>query len=360
MSPLFLGLLLLLQNGSAAGQIRATGGESVAGIRVAAVVGNSEVKSIATTDGMGRYRLENIPPGRYYIQAGLIDGPSYFPGVASMTAAASILISAGTAVEGLDFTVVPPQGVKISGRLPVVNGRPVSISMRSRNRPLGLSPEIRDGGTFEFSRVPPGEYQLSGSGVPMLTVVVSDKDVAVGIVPGTGVKVSGVVGLGPNSPRVPNQKVALQGSTAWVQAEAGIDASGRFEFPGVPEGIYTLKTVPGFASSLKTISVGNTDIAGLVLPAAIEVTGLVLMEGEAPLMIVAKGTDEKVFSTAVKRDGTFRLPIAEGEYQLSISRLPAGATLKSMTYGTTDLLKEPLKLDGQSPPQQIRVSMETK
>jgi hypothetical protein len=375
MSRLLLGLLFLLQtpvaqqaeNGSAAGQIRTLNGESMANIRVAAIAipapnapaGNLEMRSLAITDSAGRYRLQNIPPGRYYIQAGLIDAPSYFPGVTSINAAASILISAGTAVEGLDFTVVQPQGVKVSGRIPIVNGQPVSISMRSRSRPLGLSPETRTDGTFEFLRVPPGEYQLSGVGVPTLTVVVSDKDVVVGIVPGTGVKLSGVVGLGANSPRVPNQKVALQGSTAWVQDEAAIDASGRFEFPGIPNGAYTLRIVPGFASAVATIMVGNTDIAGLVLPAPTEITGVVVMEAEASLMIVAKGTDDKAFSTAVKRDGTFRLPIAEGEYQLSTSKLPAGLALKSMTYGTTDLLNEPLKLDGQSAPQQIRVMLGT-
>ena len=36
--------------------------------------------SLAETDSTGRYQLENVPPGRYYITAGRLDVLTYYPG----------------------------------------------------------------------------------------------------------------------------------------------------------------------------------------------------------------------------------------------------------------------------------------
>src|SRR5688572_29224366 len=40
--------------------------------------------SFAQTDEAGGYRLNGIPPGRYYIEAGLLDLPTYYPGAAEL------------------------------------------------------------------------------------------------------------------------------------------------------------------------------------------------------------------------------------------------------------------------------------
>src|SRR5262245_54736890 len=77
------------QTGTATGVIRSTSGALASGVRVAAQaltdstagIGEGALVSLTQTDSQGRYKLEGIPPGRYYIQAGLVDFPTYFPGV---------------------------------------------------------------------------------------------------------------------------------------------------------------------------------------------------------------------------------------------------------------------------------------
>ena len=77
------------QKGTIVGQIQLSDGRPVPGVRVAAIpvpeanarTGTSVFESIGQTDATGAYRLENVTPGRYYITAGLVDEPTYFPGV---------------------------------------------------------------------------------------------------------------------------------------------------------------------------------------------------------------------------------------------------------------------------------------
>src|SRR5262245_21435621 len=91
-----------LANGVVTGQLRGASGAPGTGVRVAARAvshsnsrGAGAVVSLAETDSNGRFRLENLPPGRYYIQAGFIDGPSYSPGVSAVGSATSILVTPG-------------------------------------------------------------------------------------------------------------------------------------------------------------------------------------------------------------------------------------------------------------------------
>src|SRR3982751_2070266 len=54
-----------------------------------------ETVSFAQTDATGRYRLENVPPGRYIISAGIVESPSYYPGVAERSHALAVTLTAG-------------------------------------------------------------------------------------------------------------------------------------------------------------------------------------------------------------------------------------------------------------------------
>ena len=75
------------ESGTITGVLRNAAGMPAAGVRVGAVqqpesvsdlAGATAMVSIAETDETGRYRLENVPPGRYYIAAGRVDFPSFF------------------------------------------------------------------------------------------------------------------------------------------------------------------------------------------------------------------------------------------------------------------------------------------
>jgi hypothetical protein len=62
-------------------------------------------------------------------------------------------------------------------------------------------------------------------------------------------------------------------------------------------------------------------------------------------------------ATAVRSDGEFRLPLVEGEYRISLGSLPAGISVMSIAYGSSDLLNLPLKLDGTEAAREVRVTI---
>jgi hypothetical protein len=368
------------QTGAVTGILRSTTGEPAPGVRVAATAlpdpatgtGEGTLVSQTQTDRTGRYRLDNILPGRYYIQAGLVDFPTYYPGVAATAGAKSLLIGAGAVLESIDFTLSRAPGVRVSGRVPLSAGR---ISLTSMSGGAGgfraTTSQVRADGTFEFLRVPPGNYTISAlpnNGLlPNLPVVVSDKDIDVGLPPGPGVKVSGVVGLGSQSPRPAGQKVVLTGASAWAQIEAAIDAGGKFEIATVPPGSYTVRTLPGNSAPSATVVVGDREVAGVRVPAYAELIGHVgfqdgrkLPAFSTALTIEAKPPQGISLATLVRADGTFRFPLAEGEYRISFGKLPTGLSVKSITYGAVDLLIEPLKLDGEFAVREFRITLETK
>ena len=79
--------------GSVTGQLLQKEGLTIAAVRISAmavpeanvaVSATSTLVSLTVTDNAGRYRLDNVPPGRYYIIAGLLDSPTYYPGVSTM------------------------------------------------------------------------------------------------------------------------------------------------------------------------------------------------------------------------------------------------------------------------------------
>src|SRR5262245_39327343 len=122
MHALFLSLWLSIQgipipasqSGSIAGVLRDSSGKTLTGVRVAAVAvpesktdttNGTAMVSISETDADGRYRLENIPPGRYYIAAGRVDLPTYYPGTQEMRTGTIIAIAAGSHSAGMDFTL---------------------------------------------------------------------------------------------------------------------------------------------------------------------------------------------------------------------------------------------------------------
>jgi hypothetical protein len=372
------------ENGVVTGQLRAPNGTAAVGVRVAALAvpddGNAQgagaMVSLAETDSAGQYRLENIPPGRYYIQAGFIAAPSYYPGVSTTAGATNIMIAAGETRAGIDFTMSRSAGVRVSGRLPLtvnVTPRP-SIRLIGGSMPIAgpNAPQtIGADGYFEFNRVAPGNYTLSvlpsTSLLPNLPIIVADKDVEIGLPVGPGVKVSGVVGLGPNSPRPANQRVVLTGSSAWAQVEAKVSAGGGFEFASVPPGSYSVRTIPGSSMEVTKLAVADREIGGLVFPALVELAGRVTVDGggaippsNMALMIEANRSNGTSVATAAGSDGSFRFPLSEGEYRIAVGRLPAGVSVKSLSYGPLDLLANSLKLDGTAAPLEIRLTLERK
>src|SRR5688572_29998661 len=71
-------LLAQAAGGIVSGIVRDAAGNPVTGIRVALMTEPNVLANIGKTEASGYYRLENIPPGRYYVVAGRVDTPTYY------------------------------------------------------------------------------------------------------------------------------------------------------------------------------------------------------------------------------------------------------------------------------------------
>jgi len=126
-----------IQAGSITGTVRSASGSLVPGVRVTALRSDSTdaalraMASLTETDATGRYRLENIPPGNYYITAGRIDLPTYYPGTLEMTKGSVVSITSAANVSGIDFvlreTSTPLPSTAIQGGSERIRLRRVSI-----------------------------------------------------------------------------------------------------------------------------------------------------------------------------------------------------------------------------------------
>src|SRR5581483_9805949 len=141
MFKLLLWLFAILQTpglsqagrGVVTGQIRDTGGQPLAAVSVLAVMGSytdgrtsiiplavSVSGTMAKTDANGNYRLENVPPGRFYILAqpvGHSNGevPTLYPGVTNLEDARTVDVGAGSNAGGIDFSIQRSHLVSVSG-----------------------------------------------------------------------------------------------------------------------------------------------------------------------------------------------------------------------------------------------------
>jgi hypothetical protein len=129
-------------SGSVSGIVRTSIGTPAVGVRVSAMVppeANTDVASaasfaaLAQTDEEGRYRLEGIPSGRYYIVAGRVDLPTYFPGTSNLANARTFSIGPGGAVSGIDFVLMDTSVRTISTndiRLQLQSAMPIPVQVR--------------------------------------------------------------------------------------------------------------------------------------------------------------------------------------------------------------------------------------
>jgi hypothetical protein len=146
-------------SGAVSGVLRTVAGFPAEGIRVAAAAAGDpadptpggKLMSLAETDKDGRYRLENIPAGRYYITAGRIDLPTYFPGTLDVTGGRIVIINAGSDISGFDFVLkdesrgrvtiafsTGPPGVTLPVQIGMEDGGKVPLSVGSTYPELRL------------------------------------------------------------------------------------------------------------------------------------------------------------------------------------------------------------------------------
>jgi hypothetical protein len=302
------------QFGSVSGQIRSVDGSPADAIRVAAMAvdetggvspGGSTLASLSQTDAEGRYRLENVPPGRYLILAGFLNSPNFFPGVRTPAEARSITVAAGSVLNDLDFTLARPTGVRVRGSVKnIPNSVPqgllrAALTLISGPGAPAIEVALAADATFEFPRVSPGSYtlQLFPTELPRLYVEVGERDY-------NGLELTANPMLFGRVTVEDRQPLPLQGAAV----AAGI---------ADPPAMFRLQ-----ASKLNAFA--------------------------------------NVGTATVRRDGLFVLSVPSlGEYRVNTTLLPFGYHVKSMTYGAVDLLQGPINIDSSSAANELQVVLTT-
>jgi hypothetical protein len=416
MVSLFLSLLLVAQGtpgstqqaGTVTGVLKSSDGKPLPGIRMAAVakpeslvdaLSGAAMSSIAETDSEGRYKLENIPPGRYYIAAGRLDLQTYYPGTPDISIAKEVAVTAGTTTSDVDFEIndasfgraerpVPriaslPIRVIVEGGAPLpvsgsgtitalafkTNGSPRSVALTAVGIPLpgpatasysvtveGLpetyvvqsmmygSTDVMNK-TFQVTPAnipPPGLTSLQAGRLDTLSIVLARTTPK----KTTGVRVSGRVrNIGPRI-------VYLSGIPGDYYAD------GTFEVHGVPPGLHVvgtlgspigarLQTANSTLAQAASVVVGTENLDGLVLVEAVMVPASVYERSEprpagnrppgpVPLARLAGKIIEEVSRLSI-REGKVVLKLGQGVAMSMPISAEGGFEFPSLLPGTYEL-----------------------
>ena len=156
-------------NGSISGTLKLPDGLPAAGIRVAVMAvpetplpANDTVTLVrlAESDTNGRYRLENIPAGRYYLTAGLLSELTYYPEGFDQTKARVIVITPDARLSGYDF-IPGAFPITVKGRVVLDPSSATPVQKMELSGPQRVTVGIRSDGSFEIARLVPGEYTIS-------------------------------------------------------------------------------------------------------------------------------------------------------------------------------------------------------
>ena len=301
--------------------------------------------SVALTNAEGRYQLANVPPGRYFIVAGVTGQATYYPATTNIDAATAVVVESGSTVDNLNFRLLTSPGSRVRGRVTPAPAAGVAEKAVLSGVNLGelLEAPVRSDGTFEFGRIPRGNYLLSlypaFPGLASLRFGVADQDVAgLEFVRPPVHSVTGriVVQNGP----LPRSFLAFSTPQDFVGGTINPDgtftatlhaARHHVELGGLPVG-YAIESVRLGSANVLTdgFVVGNADVSGLVITvktprelpalrgrvtaapgslgsARVEITGPVIGTLEAP----------------IKADGSFEFAaLPKGLYRLRVPQLP--------------------------------------
>jgi hypothetical protein len=116
-----------LQTGTVTGRLLNPDGSPATKIRVSAmsipasrnvVDDTPTLMTLTETDNSGRYRLTDVPVGRYYIVAGFVDSPTYYPQGTGPGGATPVNVTSSATVALNDFRIERPStGITVSGRV---------------------------------------------------------------------------------------------------------------------------------------------------------------------------------------------------------------------------------------------------
>jgi hypothetical protein len=287
--------------GVVTGFVRQPDGGPAVGARVAAMTAEgdrsaadvSRTVAMAVTDAEGRYRLIDVPLGRYHIAAGRLEASTYYPGTLDIDSAALVEIRAGSFLqERISFTAQARSlAFRLSGS--VTLGK-LDAETRSREA------RATDPAATELTRI---TVQLFGPG--------------------------------------------------GIRVEAPVSADGKFEFAALPAGAYTASTYPHpFVWSARPIVIEGADLTGveLTVPPTVQRTGRVTVVGGGPvpwfqiLLEGPSGVGTAMVGTLSDTEGRFGVSLPLGSHKITVTGIPESYRVESLTHGGTDLLQKPLEV----------------
>ena len=318
------------------------------------------VSKVFDIDTGGAFEFTNVRPGSYEIVVG--------PRV-SMEPVKVVVTDKD--VSGV--RVVVPDRVILSGTVMMDASGPsprFQLSFTRMDGPAPSGPVSVTAATTFTAALSPGQYRVTTDGLPnsftLKSVTLDTTDVLaqpmkltsgdspslsvmLGVAaPAPWVKVTGRI-VGGNAGPVPPGSVSMVGPAILETLTAPVQSDGSFEFPKVLPGIYDVRTLPvTVLSAGSTLTVGPTDVTNFQLrtPQPREIKGRILIQGDVPMPRLAFSVGGATVPANPQPGGSFTIALPEGERQISIvpTSVPAGYTLTSFTYGTTDLLKNPLRV----------------
>lgn len=359
----------------------------------------------ATSDTSGKFRIEGVEPGDYYLKvkrAGYVEetykptGPGALEGRLHLTS--------GQEVHDVEFRLVPQAAV--SGKVVDEDGDPVGDAMVTASK-LNYSTgrrmllpadtgQTNDRGEFRLGKLPPGHYYLVADIMAMNPMAVTppppkDGSPETGYVstffPGATdvqqaesvdvkagsdtpgfvihvqksrvVRVKGSLIGADGKPLKQAQVMLMSGARPGSMRMAQVDADGKFEIANVTPGTYTAMTVQLFGGSpnmtMQTLVVPNENLSDVKLGTAPEASmqGKITVAGDSKValkgIMVFLGGDEDGLelpaSSQVDESGAFVLKkVAPTRYAVSVNGVPAGAYVKSVLWNGREKWGESLDL----------------
>jgi hypothetical protein len=291
---------------------------------------------LAQSDDRGKYRMYDLPPGRYYVRVGdafyfqqqiqriktagdpLGFLPIYYPGTTDLTQAVLLEVKSGDELSGVDFVVQPARVLRIRGR--VVNGitgepvRDGSVTLITRAPVIqengGSAYPIGKDGRFEIKDLAPGPYILSAESMNFVerrpwngrrAIELRNAgldDIQVQVFPGHDI--AGRVQLTQNE-RMEFSELQVEllshRDSNYRSAFTDVNADGTFVLRDVPEGSYDVN-VTGLVANfyLESVHVGGVD----------ETESGVRVSGEGsifPLLLEVSPTGAQVEGAVETNDG---------------------------------------------------------
>ena len=356
-------LVRLWRHASISGTVVDEAGEHLIGVRVQAyrrtiVSGRQRFVSAGTglTDDRGIYRIGGLTPGDYIV------------GAASRHAAVPLAETGRRPAPGLPRAEA--------------DGAAAMIQVRDAGYVIGGGTPTPPPSTDGRMTIYPATFHPDAHGADAALVIalragMEFQSADLQLRPAPAVSVSGHV-VGPDGP-VTMTALRLVSAQAAEVALGGdgtttrTDRAGRFTFPVVPQGHYTLRLLRGAASGPRgtvpavaliwaevPVSVGLTDVEDLVIEAqpGLVIGGRVAFEAQGnvrpppltsvSLAIEAADPDSMILGAEhlpVRADvsGDFRsIPVPGGRYYVRVPNSPSGWMFKSATAGGRDVADTPM------------------